>query len=756
VTGITNEMVLENQGKSGKFQGAPMSHFLKRILSVYLAPYWKQGLLLIGCFATLIAFDTIFPLGMKFLIDMAITPRNTRMLGLIIAGLATLYLVSSFGALAADYLDALVTARLTNALRLKMFDHLQNLPASFYSHMQSGDVMTRFSTDLNALEYALKCSIIPGIQYVLQVVVSIVVLFLLDVRLSVVTILLLPLSFILPKLLVDRATKLTMQRRTVEAGISSAVQESLQAHAVTRMFGLRAILTAGFTRQTNRLTGFTVRSDFTNWSSNRAAFAGQYLIQLLVIGIGATQIFNNHLSVGSLVGFVALLNSLAAVISLVSYAFAGLVPAVPSLGRIEELLNEKPQVNDNPTVTLPRFTGQVCFEQVSFSYAGPQGKPALEQVDFSIPYGTSAAFIGRSGSGKSTVLNLLMRSHDPNQGRILIDGHNIQQVSLASLRSQMGVVFQDTFLFNLSLRENIRMGRTDATDAEVEVAAQAAGVHETILGLPGGYDTPAGEQGKMLSGGQRQRIALARAILRRPALLLLDESTSGLDLETETHIYETLKKLRGTCTILAVTHRLAPVADMDQIVVLDQGRVCEQGTHAGLMGRMGLYYGLFTRQSGFTISPDGLYAEVTPQRLKSIPLFEKLEQPALELLASQFVSERCDSGHTVMQAGDLGDKFYIIVRGKVAVTTLGQDKQPAFLNSWQDGDYFGEIALLEGGRRTATVTTTLPSLFLTLERKHFMNMLASHPAVRAAIEQEARSRRSRLDAVQACVDDQHP
>ena len=313
----------------------------------------------------------------------------------------------------------------------------------------------------------------------------------------------------------------------------------------------------------------------------------------------------------------------------------------------------------------------------------------------------------------------------------------------------MAVVFQDTFLFNLSLRENIRMGRPEASDAEVEAAAQAAEVHETILHLPGGYDSLAGEQGRLLSGGQRQRIALARAILRRPALLLLDESTSGLDPETETLIYATLKKLRGTCTILSFTHRLAPVVDMDQIVVLDQGRVHEQGTHAGLMSRQGLYYSMYTLQSGFTISADGLYADVTPRRLGNIPLFGKLDQPSLELLASNFVTERYEAGQTVIEQGQLADKFYIIVRGEVTVTVLGPGGQPALLRNWQDGDYFGELALLEGGRRSATVRTILPTLLLSLERKHFLNMLASHPDVRAAIEQEARNRRSGLDAVQS-------
>ena len=409
-----------------------MTRLLKRILGVYLSPYWKQGLLLLVCFATLIAFDTLFPLGIKFLIDEAISPRNGRLLGLIIGGLAALYLLSSFGGVSADYLVASVTSRLMNGLRQKMFDHLLNLPAGFYSRMQSGDVLTRFSSDLDALELALVNSVLPGVQYVLQFITSLVVLFLLSVPLSVLTVLLLPLGFILPQVLVKRGTKLVLERRVEQAGLSSAVQESLHAQAVTRIFGLQAVLSHGFARRLKRLTSTSTRSDFTSWSANRATEIGQYLIQLLVIAIGAFQVFNNRLSVGSLVGFVGLLNNLAEAVAHVSSAYAGLIPAAASLERVEGFLSEPLQASQTPAVALPRLDRQLAFEQVSFSYAGSQGKPDLERIDFSIPCGNAAAFIGRSGSGKSSILNLLMRFYDPTGGRILIDGRDIQQVSPVS------------------------------------------------------------------------------------------------------------------------------------------------------------------------------------------------------------------------------------------------------------------------------------------------------------------------------------
>lgn len=718
-----------------------MIKFLRRLIGLYFRPYWKQCLLLFVCLLTLIAFDTLFPLGTKFLIDLAIIPQNFRLLVVLIIGLASLYLISSGGSLGLDYLTSWLSARVLNDMRLKMFAHLQDLPAGYYAKLQSGDIITHFNTDLAAIEYSIGFSIVAGIQAILQLIISMIVLLLLNVPLGLLTILILPLTAILPRRLVERASSLNSQRRVEESAINSTVQESLQANAVTRMFGLRDLAVAGFTRQLRRFADVSTSSSFTGWAVNRATNIGQYLIQLLIIAIGGYLVFIGKLSVGSWVGFTSLLISVGYAVALVSVAMAGLIPAVTSLERIDTLLDEKNPIVDHPDKAITRFSREIRFDNVTFSYAGAGGKPNLDRVSFSIARGQSVAFIGRSGSGKSTVLNLLMRSYDPQSGHILLDDQDTRETSLASLRAQMGVVFQDTFLFNLSLRENIRMGRREASDAEVESVARAAGVHETIKSLPDGYNTLAGEQGKLLSGGQRQRIALARAILRRPSILLLDEATSALDPETEQRIYDVLKELRQTCTILLVTHRLAPVADMDQIVVIDQGRVVEMGKHETLLGKQGLYHQLSTQQSGFKVSSDGLYAEVTPTRLRNIPLFSALKEADLEKFSPLFVTERCEAGYTIIQEGDLGEKFYIIVRGKTSVTSLGADNQPVHLPNMTDGEFFGEIALLkEGGRRTTTVQTLLPSLFLTLERKHFNNLVNAYPGIRAAIQKTAEQR----------------
>jgi ATP-binding cassette subfamily B protein len=310
----------------------------------------------------------------------------------------------------------------------------------------------------------------------------------------------------------------------------------------------------------------------------------------------------------------------------------------------------------------------------------------------------------------------------------------------------MGLVSQDNFLFNQSIRENIRLGRPEATDAEIVEAARAAGVHEVIVELPEGYDTPVGERGGRLSGGQRQRIALARALVRQPAILLLDEATSALDPESEAAISETLQDLAGRCTILSVTHRLAPVASMDHIIVMDHGQVIEQGNHTELMAQEGLYYRLFTQQSGFSVSGDGLHGKITTARLRSIPLFADVDEAGLARLASQFIAEPYPAGRPVFRQADAGDKFYIVARGRVAVTVAGNQGPETRLDVLQDGDYFGEIALLEDVPRTATVETLLPSLFLTLNRQHFLAMLSEFPGIRAAVERAAAARRLDLSA----------
>jgi ATP-binding cassette, subfamily B, bacterial len=728
--------------------GGSIARFLHDAVMIFMRPYGGQYLLIILSVFVTVAFGVGLNLSFTPLIDEVLPNHDVHKLALIFGGLAIAFVLSSAGQILQDYLGARIGMQVLNDLRLRLFRHLQDLPASFYTRTPSGDIVSRFVNDLNGLENALTQALPNALLGVMWLVINAAILFWLDWQLALLMLLILPLTLILPKRFTQRATQASYQRKQNEAALASFVQENVEANALIRAFGLQRSTIAAFSKESIRFAPSFLSANFFTRLVSRTADIGEWFMYLLVMAAGAYQIFRGAMSVGMFVSFVEILSEVTVAVTVISGVLRELISATAGHQRIQELLDERPTIIEaSPPVELLPLARDLTFDQVTFSYADPDSQPVLHGTNFSIPAKQSVAFVGLSGSGKSTVLNLVMRFYDPNQGRVQMDGQDLRQVSQASLHAQMGVVLQDTFLFNTTVRENIRLSKPDATDVEVETAAREAEIHEPILALPQGYDTPVGERGSKLSGGQRQRIALARALLRKPAILLLDEATSALDPATEAAINATLKKLaaRHDRTILSVTHRLASVVSMDQIVVLDQGAVVEQGSHQELLQRQGLYCHLWQQQSGFLVSPDGQYAEVTPARLRSIPLFETLDDATLEKFAAQFATAWYDAGRTVIQEGEWGDRFYIIVRGKVSVTTLGPNQQPVQIRHWQDGDYFGEIALLEGGRRTATVRTILPSLFLTLERQNFSNMVASFPDVREAVEQAARLRRIDLN-----------
>ena len=336
-----------------------------------------------------------------------------------------------------------------------------------------------------------------------------------------------------------------------------------------------------------------------------ASSSGVVLVQLVALGVGALLALEGSLTVGTLVAFISLLASVNKdAYNLTKKVAPSLIGATGGLQRIEDLLGQRPQVVDVPGAhPLPRLAREIRFADVTFSYNG--GQSQLDHVSLTIPAGETVAIVGPSGAGKSTILSLITRLYDVTAGAVTIDGHDLRQVTQDSLRAQIGVVLQETFLFNTTVRENIRLGKLDATDAEIEAAARAAEIHDLIVSLPQGYDTPTGELGGLLSGGQRQRIAIARAILREPTILILDEATSALDPATEAAIIATLERLARKRTVLVVTHRLAAVQHADRIFVVDSGCVVEEGRHHELLDRRGLYHELWWKQhhSELDVSP---------------------------------------------------------------------------------------------------------------------------------------------------------
>jgi ATP-binding cassette subfamily B protein len=581
-----------------------------------------------------------------------------------------------------------------------------------------------------------------GIVPLFDVIVSTILLFVLDWRLALAAMLIWPLCLVGPRILAPRASDASDRRKEDEADAVSTIQENIGAQAVVKAYGLEGLALSSFQIRNSALLRSSVRLSFLSGLMERSAGTGILVLQVLIVSAGAWMAFHSYITIGTLISFQALFLMLAYGLYNIAQFIPTMVQAGGGMRRIEALLAEAPRVAEvagaNP---LPRLSDRIEFHKVGFTYDGVQKN--IEGVDILIPAGTSTAFVGASGCGKSTILNLLMRFYDPSEGSVEFDGRGVHTATVQSLRSQLGVVFQESFLFNTSIRENIRCGRAGASDEEVVEAARAAEIHDFIMGLPQAYDTMAGERGSRFSGGQRQRIAIARAILRRPAVLLLDEATSALDVSTESAINETLARVARGCTVVSVTHRLASVEHFDRVYVLNRGRIAEQGSHGDLMRRGGVYARMREKQSGFVVSSEEGVTQIEPERLGTVPIIGDLSPDLRREIAHLFTSETFPKGRTIIHQGDAGDKFYLIARGKVEIyreTPPGRDS----LAMLTDGDYFGEIALLENTPRTASVRSLATSVCLVLHRGPFLELMDRFPEMRQQIRRVAESRKLAL------------
>ena len=359
-----------------------------------------------------------------------------------------------------------------------------------------------------------------------------------------------------------------------------------------KAFGLQANADTAFRRTNKKWTGTAFRMHFSGALVEQSAYTGICLVHVAVLGLGAWWAFAGEISIGTLVAFEEMLISTGYALSYVTQYVPTLAQAVGSVRHLAELLEQRPEPADSPdTPALRRLSREIRFRGVSFRYPG--GRFRLHVEDLAIQPGALVNIVGPSGSGKSTFLGLLQRFFEPDEGAILFDGAPIAEATRASLRGQTGVVFQESFLVNASVADNIRLGRADATDAEIEAAARAAEIHDVVAALPEGYATVVGERGSRLSGGQRQRVAIARALVRDPTLLILDEPTSALDHETERALMSTLRRLARDRTVINMTHRLGSIDPGDQVVVMERGKVTEVGYHAELMQREGFYATFF-------------------------------------------------------------------------------------------------------------------------------------------------------------------
>jgi len=569
-----------------------------RGMLAFMRPYRRPILISLVLMLAGSAASVAGPYLVKVALDSGLAAGSKQVL----ARTAVLYLVAALVQWAAIYLRVRLMARVGTSiiydLRARLFGHLQELSLNFYSRYSVGRVITRVINDVGVLREFITWALLAVVRDLFTLVGIVAAMLAMNVRLTLLAFLVLPLMGLVTVIFRLQSQRNYRAVREAISWVNSVLAENINAVRVVQ----------AFSRQKHNYERFRDEVNRNNLVTNlRAARLSSMffpsidllasLAMALVVWLGGAAVLGERITPGVLVAFVLYIERFFEPIRDLSRRYYAFQATMAGGERILALLQAEPEVIDPPqAVEMPPLRGQVDFDGVWYHYPDDE-RPVLEDVSLRVSAGETVALVGRTGAGKSTLVRLVARMHDPTAGRILIDGVDIRSVRQQSLRSQMGIVLQDPFLFAGSVRENIRFGRLGASDGEIEAAAQAVGAHEFILRLRAGYDSPVEEGGVILSVGQRQLISFARALLADPRILILDEATSSVDTQTEQLIQRALARLLRGRTAFVIAHRLSTVVHADRIVVLEGGRIIEQGAHAELLARRGLYHRLYT--SGF-------------------------------------------------------------------------------------------------------------------------------------------------------------
>ncbi|MGE7980603.1 ABC transporter ATP-binding protein [Psychrobacillus sp. NPDC093200] len=500
-----------------------------------------------------------------------------------------------------QYLAQLVSNKILYDIRQKLYIHLQKLSLKYYSNTRAGEVISRVINDVEQTKNFVMIGLMNVWLDLATILIAIGIMLTMNVKLTLVTLIAFPFYAFSVKFFFGRLRDLTRKRSQALAGVQSYLHERVQGMSIIKTFTLEKHEQKLFNETNGEFLDKAV--DQTIWNAKAFAVVNTItdIAPLLVIAYAGYEAIHGRLSVGTMAAFIAYIERLYSPLRRLVNSSTTLTQSFASMDRVFELMDEKYDIVDKPEAKkLGNTYGEVTFSNVSFQYE-KDGQTILNNINLRVNAGETVAFVGMSGGGKSTIISLIPRFYDVTSGSVQIDGKDVRDVTIESLRQQIGIVLQDNILFSDSVKSNILMGKPNASDEEVIEAAKAANAHDFIMELPDGYETKVGERGVKLSGGQKQRVAIARVFLKNPTILVLDEATSALDLESESLIQDSLERLAQNRTTIIVAHRLSTITHADKIFVIENGELAEVGSHAKLMKDKGVYYNLFQIQQLDTV-----------------------------------------------------------------------------------------------------------------------------------------------------------
>jgi subfamily B ATP-binding cassette protein MsbA len=571
---------------------------------LFVRPYWKQIFITIIIGLLKFGIPLLIPLLVAYIIDGIIfaeqmtNEEKFSALFTVMGGIFFIFIVLRPPIeYYRQYFAQWIGNKILYDIRDHLFTHIQKLSLRFYSNRKVGEIISRVIHDVEQTKTFVMTGLMNIWLDMFTIIIALAIMFSMNAWLTLVAIAMFPFYGFSIKYFYAKLRHLTRVRSQALADVQGHLHERVQGMSVIRSFALEDYEQTQFAKRNGTFLNRAI--DHTKWNAKTFAVVNTVtdIAPLLVIFVAACFVINGELEVGAMTAFVLYMERLYNPLRRLVNSSTTLTQSIASMDRVFEFIDEKYDIVDKEgAVKLEEVHGDVTFDHVSFSYEKEE-TPALKDVHFHVKRGETVAFVGMSGGGKSTLISLIPRFYDVSSGRILIDGHDIRDYQVRSLRDQIGMVLQENILFSDSVRMNILMGKPDATEEEVIAAAKAANAHDFIMNLPNGYDTEVGERGVKLSGGQKQRVAIARVFLKNPPILIFDEATSALDLESEHYIQEAMEKLAKNRTTFIVAHRLSTITHADRIIVVENGEIVESGTHDELMSCNGVYKKLFEVQN---------------------------------------------------------------------------------------------------------------------------------------------------------------